>query len=699
MRSEINDVPRYLIAADTGGTFTDLAVYDARSRETRFGKTLTTYDDLVIGAMKGLAETGAPVDEAIVFTHGTTHVINSLIERQGGRTALVTTSGFRDVLEIGRGNRADPFDLNYRRDPPLVPRDLRFEVEERIGGGGEVIVPLNRSELEEVAAALRDARIEAVAVSFLNSYRNPVHESQAQAILRELLPGVFVTTGSELTRELMEYERTATVAANAFVGARMSGYIATFQSELGARGFKGRFYLMGSNGGVMSAESAGARPVALVESGPVGGCAGAAAYASALGLRRMIAFDMGGTTAKCALIEDAEFEVVNTYYVNGYDRGFPIRTPVLDIVEVGAGGGSLAWIDEHGRMRLGPNSAGSEPGPIAFGRGGTEPTVTDANVVLGRLGSGSFMDGALPLDVQAAADGMKKRLADPLGYTGLDGIDRVAQGVLDLACVAMTNVIKEITIERGRDARDYTLFAFGGGGPIFATELARSLGICEVVVPPNPGMFSSFGMLLAPVRRDVAYTFMKPLTAESLLEAQARFTEMEEEGREALSSEVDVTAMTFRREADMSYTGQGHTVTVTLPEQATQQAFEAAFEDAYRTRYGHLNDDAEIRMAVLRVVCEVPLHQPDLAGTAGARSDGELPAPAWRNVYFAEHGGKVRTAVLRRSDLAVGTVLQGPAVIEEYSSTTVLAPGETVEIGKLGELRIRCAPASTGARP
>jgi N-methylhydantoinase A len=687
---------RYLIAADTGGTFTDLAVHDASTGQTRFGKTLTTYSDLVIGAMQGLEQTGAPASEALLFTHGTTHVINSLIQRRGGRTALVTTTGFRDVLEIGRGNRADPFDLRYRRDPPLIPRPLRFEVDERIGGDGEVVTPLDEAGLHQVAAQLRELGVEAIAVSFLNAYRNPAHEARAQVLLRAALPGVFVTTGSELTRELMEYERTATVAANAFVGARMSGYIAAFQSGLAERAFGGRFYLMGSNGGVMAADAALARPVALIESGPVGGCAGAAAYARALGLRRLIAFDMGGTTAKCALVEDAAFEVVNTYYVNGYEHGFPIRTPVLDIVEVGAGGGSLAWIDEHGRMRLGPQSAGSEPGPIAFGRGGTEPTVTDANVVLGRVGSGSFMDGALPLDVRAAAEGVATRLAAPLGFDGPDGVDRVAQGILELACVAMANAIKAITIERGRDVRDYTLFAFGGGGPIFATELARSLGIREVVIPPHPGMFSSFGMLLAPVRRDVDHTFMRALDEASVRDARACFADMQRSGLASLAGEVDTAGIAFRHEADMSYAGQSHTVKVALPADASLASWRAAFEDAYRVRYGHLNEDASVRLAVLRVVCEVPLHQPRLDGLAPGATLPPPPPPVWRDVHFASAGGRVRTAVHRRADLPAGTVIEGPAVIEEYSATTVLAPGERVTVGALGELTIRDVGAGRG---
>ncbi len=686
---------RYLVAADTGGTFTDLAVYDTETGDTRFGKTLTTAKDLVIGALKGLDETGIQVDDASIFIHGTTHVINSLLERRGGRTALVTTSGFRDVLEIGRGNRAEPFNLRYRRDPPLIPRDLRFEVSERIGGKGEIVVSLVEEEIRKLAEELKAQDVQAVAVSLLNSYRNPEHEQRVTALLGKLLPGVFVTCGSDLSRELMEYERTATVAANAFVGARMTGYIGGFTSELQRRGFSGNFYLMGSNGGVMSASAAVNAPVSLVESGPVGGCIGVTAYAKALGIDQAVAFDMGGTTAKCALIERADFDVVHTYYVNGYERGFPVRTPVLDIVEIGVGGGSLAWIDENGRMRLGPRSAGSEPGPIAFGRGGEEPTVTDANVVLGRIGSRSFMDGRLPLDVPAAEAGVRHKLAEPLGLDNETGVDRAAQGILDLACVAMANVIKEVTIERGRDVRDYTLFAFGGGGPIFASELARSLGIRSVVIPPNPGAFSSFGMLLAPVRKDVAAAFMKNLSEQALRDACAVFGKLEDEGRLALESYADTAQIKLRREADMSYAGQGHNVRVVVPQDTDCQSLRAAFEEAYRLRYGHLNEEAEVRLSVLRVVCEVPMQGPDLQNPVVLAAPGSSPrAREMRDVYFATVGGRVPTAVFAREDLHEGFHIEGPVIVEEFSSTTLIGPNDALTVGKLRELIVQCGSTS-----
>ena len=388
---------RYMVAADTGGTFTDIAVYDAQTQGVVYGKALTNYADLVEGVLAGLEDTDVALDSTLLLKHGTTHVINTFLQRSGARTALVTTRGFRDTLEIGRGNRPVPFQLNYRRDPPLVPRNLRFELDERIDSRGSIVTPLSDEEVGRLAATLRAAGVEAVAISFLNAYANPVHEEQAAQLLKDLLPELYVTTGTSLTREWYEFERSSTAAANAYVGGRMQAYIERFDDRLRQKGFAGRFYMMGSNGGVLSVARTVKQPVALVESGPIGGCIGAASYARALGFDKVIAFDMGGTTAKCALVQAGQFDVQPIYYVNGYDHGFPLKTAVLDIVEVGAGGGSIASVDAQQRLTVGPRSAGSEPGPVAFGRGGTEPTVTDANLVLGRIGDSAFVGGRLKL--------------------------------------------------------------------------------------------------------------------------------------------------------------------------------------------------------------------------------------------------------------------------------------------------------------
>lgn len=686
--------PRYLIAADTGGTFTDLAVYDTESGATRFGKTLTTYRDLVEGVLAGLEDAEARLDQASLFKHGTTHVINAFIQRHGARTALVTTKGFRDVLEIARGNRPETFNLRYRRLPPLVPRSLRFEVAERIDGQGRVLQPLDVASVEALAPLLREANIEAVAISLLNAYANAEHEERTRDLLRRLMPDVYVTIGTELSREWMEFERTSTAVANAFVGAQMSTYVGGFDKALKARAFAGRFYMMGSNGGVMSADDAVAQPVTLVESGPIGGCIGAAAYADALGLSRLIAFDMGGTTAKCALVEDGRFEVVNTYWVGGYERGFPIRTPVLDIVEVGAGGGSIAWIDANNRLCLGPRSAGSTPGPIAFRRGGKEPTVTDANVVLGKIGSDSFMNGRLTLDAEGAMRAIDSQLASPLSFTGSERVDHVAQGILDLATVTMSGAIKEITVERGRDIRDYELFVFGGGGPLFGAELARSLGIRHVIVPPHPGAFSSLGMLMAEARRDAARTFLKELSEESLRSAAGILAKMSAELRTSMASEFDVSKISFHYEADMNYVGQSHTVRIQLPANLAIDDARAAFEAVYRARYGHLNEETNIAFVVLRVGGLVPTLRPTLEALGVATGHDDVKPHAHRPVYFAALSRRIDTPVYRRAALPVGFEIEGPAIVEEYSSTTVVPPLDTLTVGSFGELRIACAAAT-----
>lgn len=683
---------RYLIAADTGGTFTDLAVYDLATGTTKFGKTLTTYGDLVDGVISGLEDTSAQLDQAALFKHGTTHVINAFIQRRGARTALVATKGFRDVLEIARGNRPETFNLRYRRGEPLIQRLLRFEVIERMDGQGRVVTPLDVKSVEALVPLLRSAQVESVAISLLNSYANPEHEEQVREILRALMPDVYFTIGTELSREWMEYERTSTAVANAFVGARMSNYVGGFAQALADRDFGGRFYMMGSNGGVMTPDAAIAQPVTLVESGPIGGCIGAAAYAQALGLDKVIAFDMGGTTAKCALVEGGRFDVVNTYWVGGYERGFPIRTPVLDIVEVGAGGGSIAWIDDNRRMQLGPRSAGSDPGPIAFRKGGTEPTVTDANVVLGRIGSDSFMNGRLQLDLSGASAAIEKQLALPLGYSEPDRIDQVSQGILDLATVTMSGAIKEITIERGRDIREYGLFVFGGGGPLFGADLARGLGIRDVIVPPHPGAFSSLGMLMAEARRDSARTFLRELSSESLSDALDVFRRMERELEEAMASEFDVSRISFVHEADMNYQGQSHTVRIQLSRSLTVDDVKAAFEAVYRARYGHLNEDMGLAFVVLRVGGIVPTQRPQLGDMAAGQVSGRPEPHSYRSVYFAAAGRRLDTPVYRRSDLPEGFSVEGPAIVEEYSSTTVISPDDSLVVGKLGELRITCAP-------
>jgi N-methylhydantoinase A len=678
-----------LVAADTGGTFTDLAVYDRRSGRLRFGKTLTTYGDLVDGVLTALQEGGAAPAGIAALRHGTTHVINAFLQRRGARTALVVTQGHRDVLEIARGNRPVPFDAGYRRDPPLVPRLLCFEVPERIGPDGAVILPLDEGALPGLADRLRAEGVEAVAVSFINAYANPAHEQRAAALLRAALPGCFVTCGTALTREWFEYERSATAAANAYVGPAIARYAAGFERRLRAEGFAGSLAMMGSNGGVMPFPAAVERPVALVESGPIGGVIAAGEYAAALGLDRVVAFDMGGTTAKCALLEGGSFAVQPTYWIGGAARGFPIRSPVLDIVEVGAGGGSIAWVDPQGRLHVGPRSAGSEPGPVAFGRGGTEPTVTDANLVLGRIGGGSFLNGKLKLDAAAARAAIRERIVAPLGYPG-DAEARVARGILDLAGTLMAGAIKEITVARGHDVRDFALLVFGGGGPIFGTDLARSLGIPRVVVPPEPGNFSALGMLMAGSRLDVARSFVADVTPQGLAALAPVLAELQAEAREAARRDFGAATPALRHLAEMRYRGQRHTVPVEFDGTLEAAALRAAFEAVYRRRFGRsLGSDFTPEIVGLRIVAEAPAERPDLRALAPTAQG--MPSPAG---HRALHVGDrwAEAPVWRRDTLPAGFRLAGPAIIEEYSSTTLLGPGDEAVVGALGEIAITVAP-------
>ena len=676
-----------IVAVDTGGTFTDIAAYDLETGTVGYAKALTTYDDLVEGVMACVAEAGVALERAILAKHGTTLVINTLLQRQGARAALVTTKGFRDTLELARGNRTNPFRIDYRRAPPLIPRHLRFEVEERIHGRGEVLTALDRGEVERLAERLAGLGIESVAISLVNGYLDDRHEAAIAEIMRARLPGLYVTAGSELTREWYEYERCCTAAANAVVGPRMARYARRLEDRLGEAGFGATLYMMGSNGGVLSVERTLKEPISLIESGPVGGCIGAGAFAAALGLPDLIAFDMGGTTAKCAVIRDGRYALHSPYFVGGYETGFPIRGSVVDIVEVGAGGGSIAWIDEAGRLQVGPRSAGSDPGPVAFGRGGTEPTVTDANLVLGRIGAEVFLGGAIALDVEAARTAIADSVAAPLGMADRPAAE-TADGILALATARMTNAIRQITVERGYDPRDFALFVFGGSGPIYGAALARELSLSTVIIPPEPGNFSAIGMLLADARLDVARTMILDLDEAALGRVAAAFEDAERHGAETLAREVEGAEVVLARSIEMRYRGQKHTFTMPLTGAMGDSAtLRTAFEDYYRKRFGHSDGTAPIEIVGIHVSAYARTQKPDLAHlspTVEARADGARTRP----VYFGRAGGWTPTPVHRRSGLPVGFAATGPLVIEEYGATTVIGPGDRCVIGDLGEIRI-----------
>ena len=681
----------YIIAVDIGGTFTDLVACDLATGSVAYTKSPTTYGDLGEAIFDCIRKASLDASDATYVKHGTTLVINALLQRIGSKTALLTTKGFRDVLEIGRGNRTQPFNLRFHREPPLIPRELRFEVEERMEASGNVCSPLATSELAGLAETLKGQDIAALAISFVNAYVNPEHEQAAAKALRALLPDVFVTTGTELSREWHEFERTATVVANAYVGPQVSKYIAEFDQQLRGGGFKGSLLLMGSHGGVISAERGCREPITLVESGPVGGCIGAAAYGGILGIENLVAFDMGGTTSKCALVERGRYAVESIYHIGGPDHGFPIRGNVIDILEVGVGGGSIAWLDSQQRLNVGPRSAGSMPGPVCYGRGGAEPTVTDANLLLGRLHADWFLGGEMQLEPDKAREVVAARMAGPLGYIGDAAVTRAAKGILTIANLTMTSIIKKISIARGYDPRDFALFCYGGGGPLHGIELARALRIPRVVVPPEPGNFSAVGMLLANPRLDTARTFVVRLDEKSMQRALGVYKELEAEGKAALLREFGEGELTLEREADLRYKGQHHSIKITLPASADAAALRAVFDQEYLRRYGHANAAADVEIVVLHSLATQHMERPEVARLAHPERRAKMPDMGSHPVFFIEEDCFLDTKIHDRYSLATGFKGQGPALIVEYGSSTLIGPRDRFEIGRLGEIDIDCS--------
>jgi N-methylhydantoinase A len=678
-----------IVAIDIGGTFTDLAALDPATGALRFSKSLTTPPEFEQGALDCLKLAGIAASQIDILRHGTTVVINALLERKGARTALVTTEGFRDILEIGRGNRPEGFNLFYERLPPVVPRELRFDLPERMDARGNPLTPVDRDALARVAARIRESGVDAVAVCFLHAWRNPQHEIEVGEYLRAHT-GCFVSCSHEISREFREYERTTTVALNAYVGPAVDSYLARFGGTLRKAGFTGRMYLMGSNGGVLTEADTHHRPLLLVESGPVGGVAGAAEIGAAAGLANLVAFDMGGTTAKAVLIENGEAAVSPLYWVGGYERGYPVQAAVLDIIEVGAGGGSIASISDLGALQVGPRSAGALPGPACYARGGTEPTVTDANLLLGRLDSERFLGGTMPLDrdrAAAAIAGLAANLDQPMLA--------LAAGILRIATLNMATAVRKVTIERGYDPRDFAMVAFGGAGPLHAVDVAREIGMTRVIIPPQPGHFSAYGMLFADFRFDLTDTVAAQLQTLDLDDMDRRFVRMESEGRQQIERlGLSVKTIRFFRYAEMRYRRQEYTIKVRLPEGEAigdRAELRRLFEDSYRKRYGHSSREMEIEVVTLRMVVDGQTVRPSLAATAGRFS--QAAAPERREIWF-DATGPTACNVWQRRSLPVGSRVEGPGVVEEEASTTVLTAGDTAEIDASGNIVI-----TLGRRP
>jgi N-methylhydantoinase A len=678
---------RLRIAVDIGGTFTDLAAFDETGGRLAFGKALSTHDALVDGIRNSVDGAGVEVNDAYLFLHGTTIGINTLLERTGAQTALLITRGFRDIYEIGRINRPDSYNLFFGKHEPLVKRAWRFEVEERMLADGTVHRPLDEDQVRSLARNLKGRGVEAVAILLLHSYRNPAHERRVEEIVREEIPQAFVSSSHRLSQEYREFERVSTVAANAYIGPRVDRYLGELDRELRTGGFRGDLYIVQSTGGLFPIDEARRDCVHMLESGPAAGVIGAQAICRQRGLRDAIAFDMGGTTAKAGVISDGQPLTAGHALIGGYERALPIQIPMIDIFEVGTGGGSIARLAEGKALRVGPQSAGSMPGPACYGRGGTEPTVTDANLVLGRLDAEHFLGGTMALDAEAAERALRTRIADPLGLNVMEA----AEGVLRIAATAMSYAVKGVTTERGLDAGKFAMITYGGAGPLHASAIAGEIGIRRVLIPFSPGHFSAYGMLFSDLRRDYVRSCFQRLAAVPFAAIEGLYAEMEDLGRRAIEqSAVRPRRIVMTRYADMRYVGQEHAVTVELRrelfESEDRTAIKQAFDAVHELRYGTCAPKEQAEMVSLRVTVlgEVP-KPPKIELVQGNATPPEEALSRHKRVYFRERGF-VDTPVYVRDRLLAGNRIAGPALIEEHASTTVLTPEDTAVIDSMGNI-------------
>ena len=682
------------LAADIGGTFTDIAVFDGKTGRLAFGKALSTPSRLVDGINAGVAKTGTEYAAAGLFLHGSTIAINTILERKGAKTALLTTEGFRDIYEIGRINRPDAYNLFFRKHEPLIERALRFEVKERILADGEIDTPLDDREIEALGDMLVGLGIEAVAILFLNCYRNPVHEARAKRILEARHPSLFVSASHELSQEYREFERCSTVAANAYVGPKVRRYLREIDDHLRTEGFGGSFLIVQSTGGLYESNQAQSYCVRMLESGPAAGVIGTQMLCRTLGLENAIAFDMGGTTAKAGVVYQGAPLTTGTALLGGYDRALPVQIAMMDIFEVGTGGGSIARV-EDGVVRVGPESAGAQPGPACYKLGGMAPTVTDANLVLGRLAADRFLGGEMRLDVAAAEDALNAQVAKPLGLTPTEAAD----GVLRIAVTAMSYAVKGVTTERGLDAGDFALVAYGGAGPLHATQVAREIGIRSVIIPNAPGVFSAFGMLFSDLRYDFVRTWPMSLDEAAFEEIERIYGEIEAQGRAAIASaSMPPQKITVKRAADMRYVGQEHAVTVDLPmavfTKRDRAAIKRHFDAMHERRYGTSAPEERAELVSLRATVTGVMHKPP---PAKIKRGGPTPPKAAftgkRPVYFGGKGTYVATPTFARSALLSGNRIAGPALVEEHASTTVLMPGDALRVDEYGNLMITISNA------
>lgn len=694
------------VGIDIGGTFTDAALVDGETGQARVVKVLTTPEDPARGFMaaleRGLAECGAGGRDLAAVVHATTVATNAIIEGKTARVGMLVTRGFRDILEIGRQIRSRLYDVHLQKPAPLVPRRWSLEVAERLDAEGRVLEPLDVDEVRAAVRRLRDERVEAVVICFLHSYLNPAHERAAAAIVREEMPDTWLSVSSEVCPEFREYLRGSTAAVNAAVMPIVSRYVDALESRLAALGATAPFYVMQSNGGVMTSASAKERPVYMVESGPAAGVIAAAAVAAPYRYPNVLSFDMGGTTAKVGLIQDGRLRLSTEMEVGaqavtplgeGRGGGYPVRTPVIDLVEVGAGGGSEAWIDAGGALRVGPRSAGARPGPACYGLGGVTPTITDANLALGRLDPAFFLGGEMTLDADAARRAVADRVAGPLGLDPL----AAASGIVEIANAHMIGAMRLVSVQRGYDPRDFVLVAFGGAGPLHANALARELGIPTVLVPPSPGIASAVGMLATDIRHEFVATRRLQLDGLAPATLEALFADFVAEGEARLTRDgVPPADRRMVRSADLRYHGQSFELSVIVPPGPLSAADVLRLRDEFHAMheraYGYAAPDDTVELVNVRLAAVGVTPKPRRAPLAEGGLTATPAVKGRREVWFAEVGGFRATIVLDRGKLLRGNVIDGPAIIEEPDASTLVHPGWTATVDEHGNLVLGPSP-------
>ncbi|MGW5413702.1 hydantoinase/oxoprolinase family protein [Actinomadura geliboluensis] len=672
---------RTRLAVDIGGTFVDAIAYDEVTGELRLHKAPTTPDAPAQGVIDAVGGLAGRLDDVEAFVHGTTLGLNAILQRRGADVGIITNAGFRDLLEIARANVPGQYmyDFAYAPPPPLVPRRHRTGVPGRIDAQGAEVEPLDEDAVREAGRVLVEEHgLRSIAICFLHSYAEPAHERRAAQILRESYPDVSISVSTDISREYREYERTSTATLDAYIRPVLSDYIGALEERLGDAGLTRPLHIMRSGGGAMTAELARSAPLMTVLSGPAGGVVGASFLARELGRDKLISFDVGGTSVDCCVIEDGSPGEVHEAAIDG----FPLLIPIFDIRTVGAGGGSIAWMD-HGLLKVGPQSAGAVPGPVAYGAGGTEPTVTDVALVLGYLDPAAFLGGDMSIDADAARAAVAGKLAGPLGVD----VTQAAASVLRVLLARTVGALREITVERALDPREFALLAFGGAGPLLGPMLAREMGITETIVPQVPAAFSAFGMLMSDLEYEFATTVLKPLSDDTLAELEPAFTDLENQGEEVLSLQgVKPEDRTLVRRLDVRYHGQEHTLGIDLRPGDDAAAILERFHELHRARYGHAMPDGG-QILTLRVRAVGVLPKPGLRTLPGGGTGDPEPVDS-RPAFDVATGETVPFPVYERTSLAPGHAVPGPAIVEEGTSTTVIFSDQRLTVDVHGHLLV-----------